>query len=199
MRAIPQTLLQLTHAQSSPCALDRSVAIIVDAQVEYVSGKLPLTGVDEALAETAALLDLARRQTIPVFHVVQHSPPGRGLFESDGPFVALAPAAAPLPEETLLKKRLPNAFAGTPLHQLIQATGKTELILAGFMTHMCVSATAMAALDLGYKTTLVAAATATRDLPDLDGGVIPAETVQRAALAALADRFATIVADTTAL
>lgn len=60
---------------------------------------------------------------------------------------------------------------------------------------MCVSATVRAALDLGYRTTLVAAATATRDLPDPAGGVVTADALQRAELAALADRFAVVVKD----
>jgi nicotinamidase-related amidase len=58
---------------------------------------------------------------------------------------------------------------------------------------MCVSATVRAALDLGYRTTVVADATATRDLPDLAGGVIDAAVVKRVALAELADRFAKVV------
>src|SRR5690349_14190012 len=83
-----------------------------------------------------------------------------------------------------LPKRLPNAFAGTGLEAAVRATGRRELILAGFMTHMCVSSTARAALDLGYRTTIVAGATATRDLPDPTGlGVVPAADVQCAALA----------------
>jgi nicotinamidase-related amidase len=68
------------------------------------------------------------------------------------------------------------------------------------MTHMCVEATARAALDHGFKTTVVAAATATRDLPDpLTGNTVPAAEVQRNALAALADRFATISANAAAI
>jgi nicotinamidase-related amidase len=57
---------------------------------------------------------------------------------------------------------------------------------------MCVSSTARAALDLGYRTTIVAAASATRDLPDGLGGVVPAATVHKVALVELSDRFAVI-------
>ena len=63
------------------------------------------------------------------------------------------------------------------------------------MTHMCVSSTVRAALDLDYRCSVVAAACATRDLPDGTGGVIAADQLQRAELAALADRFATVLAD----
>jgi nicotinamidase-related amidase len=65
---------------------------------------------------------------------------------------------------------------------------------------MCVSTTTRAALDLGYRSTVVASATATRDLPHPTGnGVVPARNIHEAALAALADRFAVIVPDTAML
>ena len=83
---------------------------------------------------------------------------------------------------------------------MLEATGRKQLILTGFMTHMCVEATARAALDHGFKTTVVAAATATRDLPDpLTGETVPAAEVQRNALTALSDRFATIAANAGAI
>ncbi|WNZ59031.1 isochorismatase family protein [Myxococcus sp. MxC21-1] len=100
--------------------------------------------------------------------------------------------------EAVVTKGLPNSFAGTDLHARIAATGREELIIAGFMTHMCISATARAALDLGYRNTVVAAATATRDLPVPMGGVVSASELQRNALAALADMFAVVVNDSTA-
>ena len=66
----------------------------------------------------------------------------------------------------------------------LKKLGRTQLVIAGFMTHMCVSSTARAALDLGYKATVAADAAATRDLPDPMGGVISADALHRAALAA---------------
>ena len=70
------------------------------------------------------------------------------------------------------------------------------MILAGFMTHNCVTATARSAEDYGIRTTIVAAATASRALPDsLSGQIIPADVVQASALAALADRTSVIVQD----
>ena len=113
--------------------------------------------------------------------------------------VEIIEALRPQPGESVVVKSLPNAFAKTDLHDRLAATGRRELILAGFMTHMCVSATARAALDLGYRNTVVANATATRDLPDPLGGAVAAEVVKRAALAMLADRFAIVVPDSAAL
>jgi len=98
----------------------------------------------------------------------------------------------------LIRKTLPNAFAGTNLHALIQETGRRELILAGCMTHVCVSTTARAAKELGYRNTVVARACATRDLQDPFGEVISADVVQRAALSELKDGFSIVVADASA-
>lgn len=41
------------------------------------------------------------------------------------------------------------------------------------MTHMCVSATALTALDLGLSATVIADACARRDLPDRSSGILP--------------------------
>ncbi|WP_164018678.1 cysteine hydrolase family protein [Pyxidicoccus trucidator] len=192
----PRTLLSMAGAPTHPAPFDRAALVIVDAQMEYTSsGNLPLSGVDAAVAETARLLELARRQGTPVFHVVHHSAVGSPIFDPQGPGSAIIPAVAPRQGEAVVTKGLPNSFAGTDLHARIQATGRTELIIAGFMTHMCISATARAALDLGYRNTVVAAATATRDLPGPMGGVVPAAELQRNELAALADMFAVVVKD----
>ena len=69
----------------------------------------------------------------------------------------------------------------------------TDVILAGFMTHMCINSTARGAFNLGFRPTVVAAATATCDLPDSDGGIVHAPALQVASLAGLRDLFAVIV------
>lgn len=63
------------------------------------------------------------------------------------------------------------------------------------MTHMCISSTARAALDLGFRTTIDADGCATRDLPDGTGGTIAAKLIHDVALAELSDRFAIIARD----
>ncbi|HLO78990.1 MAG TPA: cysteine hydrolase family protein [Magnetospirillum sp.] len=198
MPTLPQTLLQLAGAPLHPAPLDRAALVLIDHQMEYVDGNVRLAGMDAAIDEAAALLALARRHGVPVFHVLHHGRPGGAVFDPNGPGVAVIPTLAPLPGEQTVVKSLPNSFAATDLHARIQASGRTELIVAGFATHMCVSATTRAALDLGYRTTVVAAACATRDLPAPDGGVVAAHTLHRAELAALADRFAIVVADVSA-
>jgi nicotinamidase-related amidase len=199
MAPVPKSLLQIAGAPLNPSPLNAAVLVIIDAQLEYVKGNLPLQGVDAAIREAALLLAVARKVAMPVFHIVQHAPAGRPLFAEDGPYAAIVPQLTPAADEIVLRKTLPNAFAGTDLHDLIKSTGRNEIVFAGFMTHMCVSASARAALDLKYRSTVVANATATRDLPDPLGGTIPASVVHRTALSELADRFAIVVKDTAAL
>jgi nicotinamidase-related amidase len=64
---------------------------------------------------------------------------------------------------------------------------------------MCISSTARAALDLGFRVTIDATSCATRDLPDGRGGSVAAATVHDVALVELSDRFAIIARDGDAL
>lgn len=188
----PKTLLQMSGANPSPAKFSEATVIIIDAQNEYVSGKLLLDGVEAALENVAKLLKAARAAGAPIIHIQQRGRAG-GLFDPESNAFKIAPQASPMAGEKIIEKLLPNAFAKTSLQLDIQATGKNTLVLAGFMTHMCVSATARSALDHGYQTTIAADAVATRALPDpLGGAALPAAQIHRTALAELADRFATI-------
>lgn len=189
----PRTLLDYAAARREPARLGEAVLVIVDAQREYVDGKLPLSGVDDAVGAIARLLARARTAGTPVVHVVQHGRPGGAIMDPQGPMVNVIAPLAPLPGETVIVKSLPSGFAGTGLAAELTRLGRQELIVVGFMSHMCVSTTVRAALEHGYRCTVVADACATRDLPDGHGGVVTAAEVQRVELVALADRFAVVV------
>lgn len=47
-----------------------------------------------------------------------------------------------------------SSFCGTPLHQLLQERGITEIEIAGVCTDICVLHTAIDAYNLGYKVTV---------------------------------------------
>jgi nicotinamidase-related amidase len=138
-----------------------------------------------------ALLARARAANATIVHILHRGKAG-GAFDPDGEGFRPADQAAPGQGEVIIEKGLPNAFTGTDLDAVLKQAGSKPLILAGFMTHMCVSSTARAALDLGYSTTVVADAVATRDLPNPAGGVVAADVLNAASLAALSDRFAII-------
>lgn len=187
-----KTLLQMAGADLTPNRISQSVLILIDCQNEYVTGALPLVGVDAAMLEAQRLLQRFRDAGQPVIHI-QHQGKAGGAFDLDDPRGAIDARVAPVADEAVILKALPNSFAGTTLEQTLQKIGRKQLVIAGFQTHMCVSATTRAALDLGFRNTLVATAIATRDLPNATSdGIITADSVHQATLAALADRFAII-------
>jgi len=192
MAAHPKTLLEMAGAPNVPARFEEAAVIVIDAQGEYLDGALPLTGIGPALDAVAVLLKAARAAGAPVIHIAHKGRPG-ALFDRDGPGGRIVDQAAPVAGETVIEKALPNSFAGTDLKAALDATGRKKLIVAGFMTHMCVSATVRAGLDLGYMSTVVADAAATRDLPDpVTGEAVAAGRIHAIELAALADRFAIV-------
>ncbi|BDU78211.1 cysteine hydrolase family protein [Mesoterricola sediminis] len=186
----PRTLFQMGGAVPAPARLSEAVLVLIDAQREYLDGALPLAGMEAAVGTAAGLLKRARAANTPVIHVVHRG--GGGVFDPATPGFEIVAPLRPLAGEPVVEKRRISAFAGTGLEAALRRTGRTRVILVGFMTHNCVSTTARDANDLGFSVTLLAPATATRDLPDGRGGVLSAAALQAAELAALADRTACV-------
>lgn len=194
----PMTLLQLAQADLAPARMREASLVMIDFQNEYLAGPLALSDAAPAIEAAKALIDLARRSEAPVFHIAHRGRAG-GMFDREGERGQIVKDLAPRAGEAVVEKALPNGFAGTDLHERLTRAGRKNIVIAGFMTHMCVSSTARAALDLGYRVTIVASACATRDLPGIGGGVVPARTVHEVALAELSDRFAIIAPGSAAL
>ena len=186
------TMLQMSGLAPAPATMKDGVLLIIDAQREYTDGLLPLTGVASAIDQLAVLLEKARAAGAPVVHV-RHASKGKA-FNPEGTGYEIVKPLTPRDGEVIVDKGLPNAFAGTELAKHLGATGRKNLIVGGFMTHMCVSATVRSATDHGFMSTVAADTVATRDLPDATGnGTVDAATLSRITLAALSDRFAWIV------
>jgi len=188
----PKTLLEMAGAPVLPADLTTSTLVLIDCQREYETGHLILPEIKPALNEIKQLLDKARSALSPIVHIVHQGRPG-SLFDLDGEGGKISADAMPQKNEVVVKKTLPNSFAGSDLQETLQKFDRPNLIFAGFMTHMCVSSTVRGALDLGYTSWVVDKATATRDLPTAQGGVIKARDLHNAVISGLADRFATIV------
>jgi nicotinamidase-related amidase len=191
MTASP-TLRDLSGLPSAPAALSASALVMIDCQNTYLDGVMRLDGVEAALAVAAELLHRARDAGIPIIHI-QHDAGAGSPYDISAPIGAIAAAVAPRAGEAVITKHFPNAFVATDLQAQLAASGRQDLVLAGFMSHMCVNSTARGAFNLGFRPTVVAAATATRSLPGVGGAVVPAAQLQQAALAALADLFAVVV------
>ena len=186
-----KTLMQLAGIDLTPPRLGDACLVLIDIQNEYLAGPLALPDASPAIARATTLLGRARESGAKIIHIAHKGAPG-SLFDRSAERGAIVAPLKPRPGEIVIEKQLPNAFAGTDLNAQPAATGRKELVLAGFMTHMCVSSTARAALDLGFRTTIDADSCATRDLPDGTGGTIAAKLIHDVALAELSDRFAII-------
>lgn len=189
------TLRAMAGLPLQPPSLADSTLILVDCQNTYTRGVMELEGVQAALDEAAALLDRARSAGIPVIHIQHDDGPG-SLYDISGESGAIVSRVAPRDGEPVVVKNYPNSFVQTPLDDHLKSVGAQNLVVAGFMTHMCINSTARGAFNLGYAPTVVAGATATRALPGVDGSAIPAAALQDASLAALIDLFAVVVPDT---
>ena len=194
-----KTFIEMFGFDHPPARFSKAVVIMIDMQREYLDGAVPLPDLQLTLTGAADLLNAARRHRTPVFHVLNAGPEGNLMFNPETPFYDELPEVAAIEGEIRVVKHLPNAFAGTELQSLIEATGRKQLIFAGCTTHVCVSATVRAALDLGYQSTVVAKATTSRDLIDFKGERISAELVKQVALAELRDAFAVVVEDVNGL
>ena len=188
----PQTLRALAGLPLAPASLADSVLVLIDCQNTYTRGVMELDGVQPALDEAATLLDRARTARIPVVHIQHDDGPG-SLYDIEGESGAIVDRVAPRNGESVVVKNYPNSFVKTDLDDILKSFDASHLVLAGFMTHMCVNSTARGAFNLGYAPTVVAAATATRTLPGVDGASVPAQALHTASLAAVADLFAVVV------
>ncbi|MEQ8286610.1 cysteine hydrolase family protein [Thalassospira sp.] len=165
--------------------------IIIDAQEEYRTGSLKLSGLEGALGNIEPLLAHWRKNGGTIIHVQHHA---EGLFDPSGPYAAIMPEVAPTASEAVITKSVPSAFGGTKLEEFLETAKLKHVVLTGFMTHVCVSTTARVADEKGYAVSVVSDATATRDLPDaLDGSVVLASDLHRSELTMLGDTFAKIV------
>ncbi|MBU8818744.1 cysteine hydrolase [Mycolicibacterium goodii] len=188
------TLREISSLPAEPVRLADSALVLIDCQNTYTQGVMELEGVQAALDATAELLDRARSAGIPIIHIQHDAGPG-SPYDVREKIGAIVDSVAPRGDEPVVVKNFPNSFVQTDLQQRLQAVNASNLVLAGFMTHMCVNSTARGAFNLGFAPTVVAAATATRSLPGPDGSVVPAAAMQSASLAAIADLFAVVVPD----
>lgn len=167
--------------------------IVIDLQNEYLpTGKLPLSGIAEAVANAARVIADARTKGVPVFHVRhEFADNAAPVFTPGTDGVAIQPAVAPVGDEPVIVKNHINSFRETNLKQQLDASGVEEVVVVGAMSHMCVDAVVRAAADMGYPVTVLHDACATLDL-EFNGVTVPAAQVHAAMMAAFAFGYGTV-------
>jgi nicotinamidase-related amidase len=188
------TLRSLMGLPTAPARISASALIMVDLQNTYTRRVMELEGVEAAMGRAASLLARFRNSGRPVIHIVHDAGAGSpyDLTADIGQIIA---EVAPRDGEPVIAKNYPSSFEKTDLDAQLKALGISNIVLAGFMTHMCINSTARAGFNLGYSPTIIANTTATRALPVVGGGDVSALAVHQSALAAVADLFALVMPD----
>ncbi|MER7554489.1 isochorismatase family protein [Streptomyces anulatus] len=183
------TLRELNGFDATPAALAGSTLILVDYQNTYTRGVMELDGWRESLDAAARLLARARAAGTGVVHVINDG--GEGTpYDIRAEIGRIHPAIAPVAGEPVVVKKAPDSFHGTDLGEHVPEGG--DVIIAGWMTHMCVAFTAQGAFLRGNRPTVVADACATRSLP-VAGTDLDARQVHHGALATIGDLYGVVV------
>ncbi len=172
----------------------KETLLLIDIQNDYFpGGRMELAGMEDASKKAAGLLKAFRASGEPVFFIKHLSTrPGASFFTPGTPGAEIHDSIRPLTEETVIEKHFPNSFFQTELLSRLNEENVTDLVICGAMSHMCIDTTVRAAKELGFTSTLIADACATRDLKFKDE-LLPASTVHASFMAALDGMFAKVM------
>jgi maleamate amidohydrolase len=140
--------------------------IVVDFIRAYTEPGSPLyaPGVVEAVKATVPLLRAARENGVPVIYtrVVYHPsgadgglfvrkvPALRRMVEGE-PLAEIVPELPPGSDDVIINKQYASSFFGTSLAAMLTARGIDTLIITGCSTSGCVRATAVDAMQYGFR------------------------------------------------
>jgi nicotinamidase-related amidase len=144
----------------------RPALVVVDVNRGFTDPASPLVcDLDDVVEAIGRLLDGFRAAGLPVaFTTVAYDDAGKQAasvfidkvpalltLEAGSPWTEIDPRIAPRDDEPVLTKLWASAFHGTPFASFLTATGCDTLVVTGASTSGCVRATAVDALQHGYR------------------------------------------------
>jgi nicotinamidase-related amidase len=143
--------------------------LMVDFVEAYLDKDSPLYAGVEAVRDCCVeLLEITRTAGIPIFHTnVRYRPgsPDGGMFrrklpllevfEEGSPLAAFAGGLEPADGESVVTKQYASAFFGTPLASSLTMLGIDSVLIAGVTTSGCIRASALDALQHGFRSIVV--------------------------------------------
>jgi maleamate amidohydrolase len=145
---------------------DKPALLVIDVNVGFTDPASPLVcDLEDVVVAIRRLLDEFRRAQLPVVYTtVSYSEgdkiaaaafidkiPALLTLEAGSRWVEIDPRIAPLPSEPVLNKLFASAFFGTPLASLLASAGCDSVVVTGATTSGCVRATAVDALQHGFR------------------------------------------------
>ena len=146
---------------------ERPALVVVDMSVGFTDPESPLAcELEDVVDAVGLLLAAARRADVPVVYTtVAYDEEGKRraaafiekvpallTLEAGSGWVEIDPRLAPQPGEPVLRKLHASAFFETELAELLAASERDSVIVTGASTSGCVRATAVDALQHGYRT-----------------------------------------------
>jgi nicotinamidase-related amidase len=140
-----------------------------------------------------AILAAWRSRGLPIIHVKHDSVEPGSTLAAGQPGNVFRPGFEPHDGEPIVSKSVNSAFIGTDLDLRLKRLGVRKVVVFGITTDMCVSTTVRTGANLGYEMILVEDACDCFDLPDGQGGTIPARTSHQVHVATLGFEFAKVL------
>ena len=146
---------------------EKSAIIVIDLLQGYTTegSALYAPGVVECVKEMPELLDAARAKGVPIIHTrvlytapnyedggvwIKKAPVLRDLVEGN-PYAEFCEEVVPKPGEPIIVKQYASAFFGTSLVATLNGLRVDTLIITGCTTSGCIRATAVDAVQHGYR------------------------------------------------
>jgi len=152
--------------------------LVIDLVRAFTDPAMPLGApLDTQVAETVRLLGAAREAEIPIYYTtvayeekdlrdggmfVKKQWKGASTLKAGTPAVELDPRLGRRPEEPIIVKKYASAFFGTDLVSRLNARRLDTVIIVGCTTSGCVRASAVDAVQYGFRPMVVAEAVGDR-------------------------------------
>lgn len=170
-----------------------AVLLVIDVQKAMDSPVWGRPGQPGMEAAIGRLLAHWRGRGWPVVHVRHDSTDPASPYRPELPTNAFKDEVAPLPGETVVRKRTNSAFIGTDLAERLAALGTRRIVATGFQLENCVEATVRMAGNLGYEVIVPPEAARAVDHTDWNGRRWAAEDVHALTLSLLDREYARVV------
>ena len=167
--------------------------IIIDMQRGVTSAAAGPRNNPGAERNIGALLAAWRNRGAPVVHVRHISRTPGSLFWPGQSGVEFLESLAPLADEQVFEKNVPDAFTHSGLERWLRVRGIGDVAIVGVSTNNSVESTARTAGNLGFRTQVVSDATYAFDKIDHAGTPRTAAEVHAMALANLDGEYAVII------
>jgi nicotinamidase-related amidase len=115
--------------------------------LDSTGSPLAITGVDESVKVISSLVDTFRKAGGPVIFIQHTAGSGAPIFNPDNDSYDMIGGLVAKAGEKVIVKQAPSSFTGTDLDATLKAAGVKQVVLTGYMAHVCVTGTARSGMS----------------------------------------------------